>query len=264
MIDPWIIDALDEEEKIAAQEILMDKLRTEYDRRWLWALGEMETDEAYAFVQDKYDNEKNDDLKVEYAYYLILMNKNAPVLEYIRRIIDSDYDEDMRMRALSTLYFLYDKEFETEERRDLYASILFDTMSDKSDRLRLYAYDILKDYYQMKEFTPKKDPILDMLSQEDSPEEHNKAAEVFEERVRSMEVVLLEREFIVKWLKKLPHNPPTMALEECTICKDIPENSAADLTRGESLDTFTDKLEVVVRFAYYKNRILRCPNCGRF
>jgi len=169
------------------------------------------------------------------------------------------------MRALSTMIFLYDKKFKTEERRELYVSILFDTMKDASKRLRLYAYDILKDYYQMKEFTPKKDSVLDMLSQEGvNVEEYQQAAQAFEDRIRSMQVVPMDREFIAKWLKQLPHNPPTIPVEECDICKDIPERSSADMMTGESLDIYTDKLDVAVRFGYYKNKILRCPICGQF
>ncbi len=264
MLDPWIVDNLSEKEKTIAQGILMARLDKEHDRRWLWALGEIASDDVYDYLISKYEAEKDDDLKVEYAYYLILIDREAPVLEYLQSVIGSEHDEEMRMRALSTLLFLYDHEFESAERRNLYATILFDAMSQPSKRLRLYAYDILKDYYQMKEFTPKRDPVLEMLSQEENPEEHAKAAEAFEERIRSMEVVPIKREFIVKWLKNLPHNPPAIALEDCDVCKDIPEKSAADLTRGESLDLFTDKLEVVVRFAYYKNKVLRCSQCGRF
>ncbi len=38
----------------------------------------------------------------------------------------------------------------------------------------------------------------------------------------------------------------------------------ADITKIEFPDRYLDKLEAVIRFESNKNRLLRCPQCGRF
>lgn len=264
MIDPWIIDALSEEEKQIAQGRLMAALDRSFDRRWLWGLGELRTAESYDFVWGLFEKETVHTMKVKYAKTLIWMNKDSPVLEYIQEILKSDEIEDVRMEALSTLYPLYDKEFESQDRHQLYLTILFNTMKDESKRLRTYAYDMLKDHYEMKEYTPIDDEILTILSTGQSREDYERASRLFEERIESIEIVPFSRQVISQWVDSRPDNPPSIDLASCEICSEIPDTAAADMTVGESLDAYTSKLETVIRFAYYKNCVLRCPTCGRF
>ncbi|MFW9849878.1 MAG: HEAT repeat domain-containing protein [Candidatus Thorarchaeota archaeon] len=264
MIDMWIIDGLSVEEKEIAQGVLMASLEKKFDRRWVWALGEFETEEAYDFLLKHYNKENETYAKLRYADTLIWMNKDAPVLDYVKEILESDESVDIRMHALSVLYPLYDKEFSSEERRLLYLNMLFESMSDEEKRIRLYAYDMLKDHYGMKEFTPKNDPILKTLSENHTKEEYEKVTEEFNDKIKSIGVLPMTPKTIGQWIEKLPHNPPTIDIEECQICNTIPDQSTADMAAGESLDEYKDKLEVVIRFAYYKNCIMRCYLCGRF
>ncbi|MHA2425252.1 MAG: HEAT repeat domain-containing protein [Candidatus Thorarchaeota archaeon] len=264
MISIWCVDELSDEEKKIAQSMIMAALEKKFDRRWVWALGEFGTDEAYEFLMNLYDNENITAKKVRYADTLIWMNKDAPVLEYVKEVLESNESIDIRMSALSVIYPLYDKEFSSDERRLFYLNMLFDAMSDEAERIRLYAYDMLKDHYGMKEFTPKEDPILSVLSAEHKKEDYEKAAEQFNDRIKSIEVIPMERKKIVQWIKNLPQNPPTIEIDDCEVCSTIPESSSADMAEGESLDQHKDKLEVVIRFAYYKNSIMRCHVCGRF
>lgn len=264
MIDPWCVDALSEVEKKRAQDILMKSLEKEFDRRWVWALGELGTEEAYDFLQNLYENESDVSIKIRYANAMIWMNKDAPLLEFVDETLKSHESDEIRIDALGILYPLYDKEFSSEERRVHYLKILFDSIADKAERVRTWAYDMLKDYYKMKEFTPSYDSILSTLQEQHSKEEYERAADQFKDRLNSIEVVPFSPKKVIDWLRSLPGNPPEIPLEDCEICSIIPDNSAADMAAGESLDDYTSKLEVVIRFGYHKNRYLRCPLCGRF
>ncbi|MFX1369201.1 MAG: hypothetical protein ACFFAY_11420, partial [Promethearchaeota archaeon] len=165
-------------------------------------------------------------------------------------------------RAIGALYWLYDKPFDDKERQKLYLSMLFDAMENETKDIRLYAYDILKDYYGMKPFTPIDDPVLKIISAKKKAA-YQKAAQLFEDRIRSVEVAPVSRKVVVNWIKALPNNPPTIEREDCEICRAIPDSLYADMAKGESLDAYKDSLETAVRFAYYSNAVMRCPACGQ-
>ena len=132
MIDPSTMDGLDAEEKIVAEGMLKAALGKKFDRRWLWGLGDLKTESAYHFLLDLYDKEKVDYSKVRYAYTLLLMNKDAPVLEYLQGILDTKETIETRMKVLSALYWLYDKKFDDNKRHQLFLTILFDAMINKT------------------------------------------------------------------------------------------------------------------------------------
>jgi hypothetical protein len=263
MIDPSLVSGLSDEEKEQAEEMLKAALSKGYDRRWLWALGELETESAYQFLLDLYNKEEDSFLKVNYAYTMILMNTKAPVLEYLQEILNSKEPLETRKRAIGALYWLYNKPFDDKERQQLYLSILFDVMVGTSKDLRLYAYDILKDVYGMKPFTPIDDPVLKIISAKKKKVEYQKAAHLFEDRIRSIEVVPISRKVVVNWIKALPNNPPTIKREDCEVCSAIPDDLYADMAEGDSLDVYKSKLETAVKFAYYSNAVMRCPVCGQ-
>ena len=263
MIDPGLFDSLNEEEKLAAQGVLIAALKKKFDRRWLWGLEELGTKEAYEFLIDLFKKEEIIYTKTRYASALIWMNKDTPILEFIQEVLNSEESEETRLSALGVLYPLYDYEFKDKEKHQLYLSILFDTMIDDSKKIRLSAYDMLKDHYEIKEFTPNDDPILKNLTKEHDKEEYEKAVQLFEERIRSIEVVPLSKKMITRWIKNLPNNPPYTKVEDCKICSTIPKSIDADIAKGESLNEYTNQLETVVRFAYYSNKVMRCPECGR-
>ena len=86
MIDPSTMDGLSDEEKIIAESMLKAALSKKFDRRWLWGLGDLKTESAYQFLLDLFNKETVAYSKVRYASTLILMNTNAPVLEYLQGI----------------------------------------------------------------------------------------------------------------------------------------------------------------------------------
>lgn len=263
MIDPSTVEVLDAEEKIIAEGMLKAALSKKFDRRWLWGLGELKTESAYHFLLDLYDNEEVNYSKVRYAYTLLLMNKNALVLEYMQGILDSTEAIETRMKVLSALYWLYDTKFEDNERHQLFLTILFDAMINKTKDIRLYAYDILKDHYGMKDFTPLHDAVMDILLLKKKKDEYQRSVNLFKERIESLEVSDVSSQMITKWIKDLPNNPPKMKIADCEICNQTPDNVSADIADDESLNEYTSKLETIVRFAYYRNSVMRCPICGR-
>jgi len=263
MINPGTIDELSDEEKPTAQGMLMAALEKKYDRRWLWALSEFGTKEVYDFLWDLYNNEKVAYTKVHYAYTLIVMDKNAPVFEYMQEVLQSDESFETRNRILSALYWLYDKPFENKDRHQLYLSMLFDAMADSVKNIRTHAYSNLLSHYGMNELTPNDDPVFNIITSDQKKEEYQRAAQLFEDRIRSIEVVPISRKVIVQWIKDLPNNPPAIKSADCTVCSSIPNKIEADMAAGESLDEHTSKLETAVRFAYYKNSVMRCLVCGR-
>ncbi|NHJ12593.1 MAG: hypothetical protein EAX95_02910 [Candidatus Thorarchaeota archaeon] len=263
VLDPYTIDELDAEDKKQAEAMLKAALQEKFDRRWLWGLGEIGTDSAYEFVLGLYNKESAAGIKVNYAYTLILMNTKAPVLEYVKEILESSEPVDTRIRALGALYWLYDKPFDDKDRQQLYLSILFEAMVCRTKRLRLYAYDILKDHYGMKQFTPLDDPVSKILSLRRKKTEYQKAVQLFKDRIESIEVVPISRRVIVEWIRSLPNYPPAAKVTDCSTCRSIPDNLAANMAEGESLDAYKSKLEAAIKFAYYSNAVMRCPICGR-
>ena len=263
MIDPGLFDLLSEEEKMTAQGVLMKALDKKFDRRWVWGLEELGTKEAYVFLMGLFKNEEIIYTKTRYASALIWMNKETPILDFVQEVLKSEESEETRLSALIVLYPLYDFHFKDEERHQRYISILFTAMKDDSKKIRLSAYDMLKDHYGMKEFTPNDDPVLNFLTKEHSKEEYRTAVHLFEQRIRSIEVVPLSKKMITKWIRNLPSNPPSIKITDCRICSMIPESADANIAKGESLNAYTIQLETVIRFAYYSNKVMRCPECGR-
>ena len=264
MVNPGVIEVLTEDEKILAEGILIRSLQKKFDRRWIWALGEIGTPTVYEFLMDQFQKEEVPYTKVNYAYTLVMVNKTAPVLEYLQGVLQSEEDVEVKKRALNALYWLYNKPFEDKDRQQLYISILFDAMTDSLQDIRVNAYGILKDHYGMREFTPADDPVLNILSSSGKREEYQEAVRMFEDRIRSVEVTPLSREKIIQWIKNLPNNEAKIRISDCKVCSTIPEKSEADMTRNESLNEYKSKLETAVRFAYYSNEVKRCPICGRF
>lgn len=263
MINPGTIDELPDEEKPIAQAMLMAALEKKYDRRWLWGLSEFRIKETYEFLLNLYNIEKVTYTKVHYAYTLLAMDKKAPVLEYMQEILQSNEPYETRNRILSALYLLYDKSFDSKDRHQLFLSMLFGAMADSVKDIRTHAYSNLLSHYGMNDFTPNDDPVFNIISSKQKKEEYQQAAQLFEDRIRSMKVVPVSREVIVQWIKDLPNNPPTIKSADCKVCSTIPNKIEADMAAGESLDGHTSKLETVVRFAYYKNSVMRCLVCGR-
>ena len=262
MIDMSIIKALSDEEKVTAQAVLMAALEKKFDRRWLWGMGEFKTKEAYDLVMNLYDTVEIIYIKAQYASSLLRMDPDAPVLDFVQQVLRSDESLDTRLNTLSALYPLYDAEFDNEEQHQMCLSILFDSMVDEAERIRLFAYWVLKRYYKMKEFTPIDDPVLNTLKSE----EYETAVQLFKDRVQSIEVTPISREKIVQWIRDLSDDSQVIEIAECETCRMIPDRASACMTWGESLDEYKSKLETALRFGRANDNscVMRCPICRRF
>ena len=258
-----VVNKLDDDEKKTAEEMLIAALTKNWDRRWIYALEELKTETAYQFLFDWFNREEDQLTKIRLAYSLVRIDGNAPVLEYIQQVLNQGKTKDEKIVALNCFFWIKEARFEDKEKEQLFLSTLFEALTDESKDVRLYAYEILIDYYNTKDFTPKVDEVYKILSEELKEEDYQRAAKLFENRLRSMKVVPINRKLIIDHIRQLPDNPPKIEREECSICREIPDNLTADMTDNESLETYKSKLERVVIFAYYSNCIMRCPICGQ-
>jgi hypothetical protein len=262
-LDPWTITELSEEEKKIAEKMVIAALTKKYDRRWVYALEEIKSKTAYKFLFDWYKSEETEYIKVRLAYALVRIDGKAPVLDYIQKILSSNTVKDSKAKVLGCFTWIKDAGFESEETEQLFRKILFDTLTDKTKDVRLYSYEILRDYYNMRDFTPIDDEVYNILSKRAKKSEYEKAAQLFKDRVVSIKVFPVKKEIIADHIKTLPDNPPTLKISECKVCSTIPESVSADIAAGNSLEEHKSKLERVIIFAYYSNCIMRCPFCGR-
>jgi hypothetical protein len=262
-IDLWTINQLSPEEKLVAEDMLIDALNNETKRVWLWGLSEMETDKAYNFLMSLFEKEKDVYLKTLISFSVVKINLGAPVLDFIDEVIQSNEPENTKNSALSTVYWLKNAQFKEEEMNEFYESIIYRAMIDENAKIRKYAYEILQERFKMREFTPIDDPIYDLISDSQKTADHLKAVELFRKNVESKEILPLNRKIIANHVKNLPNNPPVIENSACEICKDIKDKEYADIEDGESLNQMKKKLETIVRFAYYKDCIKRCPICGQ-
>ncbi len=263
VLDIWTIDGLDDEEKLVAEQMVIAALSKKYDRRWIYALEELATENAYQFLWEWFNREEVEYTKVKIAYALVRIKGDAPVLEYLQTVLESDAPKASKLDALNCFYWILKAGLKDKERQQLFFSILFDKLTDKNKTIRLHVYELLKEFYSMKEFTPLDDEVEHILSKKVKKSEYERAGEIFENRVKSMEVVPIERKLIVQHIKSLPGNPPILEISDCKICSTIPDKAEADMTEDESLDKYKSKLEKVIIFAYYSNCIMRCPICGQ-
>ena len=263
VLDISTVSKLEDEEKKTAEKMLIAALTKKYDRRWIYALEELKTETAYQFLFDWYNREEVEYTKIRLTYSLVRIDGKAPVLEYVQKILSSKATKDSKMRALNCFFWIKEAGLEDKEKEQLFLSILYSTLIDKTKEVRLYTYEILTEYYNTKDFTPIDDEVYRILSKTSRRTEYQRAAQLFEDRLRSMKAVPAKRKVIVDHIKNLPDNPPSLDVSECRVCSTIPDDLTADIAAGESLDVHKSKLERMIIFAYYSNCILRCPVCGR-
>jgi hypothetical protein len=243
--------------------MLIEALKSKYDKRWLWGLEEIASETAYEFLGELYDNEKNTYDKCLLAFSLVKIKAGSQVLDFLFDVIKSDANEQVKEVALRPLYWNKEIRYKDEEYNKLFQEILHTAILDKHKKIRLYAYEVLVEYHDMYQFLPKKDPVKEILREKHSKKIYQNALQQFLEYTESKQELPFSRKTIVKAVKDLPDNPPKMDLSDCEICSQIPEKSYADMAEEQSLDKYKKLLEKVVIFAYYSDCIMRCPNCGR-
>ena len=145
VLDLSTVDELNDEEKKVAEKMVIAALSKKYDRRWLYALEELKTKSAYKFVLAWFNREEIEYTKVRLAYALARIDGKAPVLKYIQEILSSNAPKDSKKQVLHCFFWIKEAGIEDKERQQLFLSILFETLTDKNEDVRLQAYDILKD-----------------------------------------------------------------------------------------------------------------------
>lgn len=263
ILDPSTIDDLSEEEKILAEDMLIKALESRIDKRWLFGLEEIESDKAYDFLWKLFNREKNAYDKCRLAFSLVRIDAGAQVLDYLFEVIKSEENEQVKEKALSPLYWNKEIRYEKEELNELYLTILRTAMLDNYEKIRSYAYSILVEYHDMRQFLSSNDPFKSIFSELRPKEDYQKAIQQFQELVDSKQEFPFSRKLVYQAIKELPNNPPTINLKDCEICSQIPDKSYADMSDDKSLDNYTSKLETVIIIAYYNDCIMRCPICGR-
>ncbi|TET27927.1 MAG: hypothetical protein E3J70_10975 [Candidatus Heimdallarchaeota archaeon] len=263
ILDPSTIDDLSEDEKVLAEDMLIEALESKIDKRWLFGLEEIESDKAYEFLWKLFNREKNAYDKCRIAFSLVRIDAGAQVLDYLFEVIKSDENEQVKEKALSPLFWNKEIRYEKEELNELYLLILHTAVLDNFEKIRSYAYSILVEYHNMKQFLPLIDITKSILSELRPKKDYQKAIQQFQELVDSKQKFPFSRKIVYQSIKELPNNPPTISLKECEICNQIPDKSYADLADDKSLDNYKSKLETVIVIAYYNDCIMRCPICGR-
>ena len=262
-IDPYTIKELPADEKPKAEEMMIEALKDKIDRRWLYGIEEINSKRGYSFLLDLFNKEKVVFNKTMIAGNLLRMDIEAPVLEFLISVVESKEVEGTRLKALESLYWMVGHKSKDERRDELFVSLLFRGMTDVSSKIRKNVYDKLKDHFDMRIFTPRKDSIAKIIEEEHTREEYQDAVLEFKERVEAKEITTFSVEKVVDFINKLPDNSKTMTITNCPICNEIPSSLSADMAAEESLDEYKTKLEIIVVIAYYEPSIMRCSICGR-
>ncbi len=261
-----IILALNPVEKQIAEEILMNLLEEELDKARLYGLVALKTedsDESYRFLLQLFQQEDDTYNKLQIAYTIVQMNEQAPVLNFLEEVLVSDMPRVLKMDAMGTISWLQGITFEDPNEDDKFQSILYSSMIDAIQDIRLYAYDILQNHLDLLHFTPLDNPIDRLLKTDGNQSEYHKAADMLREQLELKREMTFSRDLLLQFLSEIPDNPPSLERSECEICSDIPEDIEADVVEGESIDEYTSRLETILFMNYPLNNVKRCPNCGQ-
>ncbi|MHA1356243.1 MAG: hypothetical protein ACTSR1_13825, partial [Candidatus Heimdallarchaeota archaeon] len=135
-MDPYTVSDLTDEEKQEVEVLLIDALQTKIEKRWLYGISEVNSDSGYNFLLALFEKEKDIFNKTMIADYLLMMNKEAPVLEFLNGIIESEESEGTKLKALEGLYMLVNHVSSDENRNELFLSTLYKNMSNPSKKIR--------------------------------------------------------------------------------------------------------------------------------
>ncbi|MFW9921804.1 MAG: hypothetical protein ACFFDW_00755 [Candidatus Thorarchaeota archaeon] len=262
-IDMWTIDKLNPEEKIIAENMLIDAIKTRIEPRLLYGLEEIKTERAYNILLELFLNENNLENKLRLAYSLVRINNKAPVLQLLDETIRSTESEKIKLSALYPIFWIREIVFSDHQISELILTILFNAMSDEHLNVRLYAYDILQDYFKMKDYTSIYDEIKQQLTEENELQYYKKTVQLYKEKITSKKELPFSRDKIVQFINEKFTRTPIIPVQQCKICKEIPEKVEADIAAGESIERYSSKLEKIIIIAYYKNCIKQCPICKR-
>ncbi len=262
-MDPYTVSDLSNDEKVKAEEMLIAALKNKIEKRWLYGIVEVNSERGYNFLLSLFNEENDIFNKTLIAVYLLSMNKEAPVLEFLVGIVESEESEGTKIKALEGLYWLVNHISKDDKRNELFLTALYKGMSNPSEKIRSNVYSKLIDHFDMRKFTPNNDHIARTLQEKHSLKEYQKVVKEFKQRVRSKEITEFSLEKVIDFINKLHDNSLTIEIANCSICKDIPPKLHADIAAGNTLDEYKSKLETSIIFAYYESCIMRCPICGR-
>lgn len=261
-VDPWVISYLTPEEKLAAEELLLQALKQKIDERWLYGVKELKSQKGLLLLRALFPQERDPKAKVQMAETILGVDPNAPEVSYVLEIMRSSSETSIKVIALYLLKHLLEAHLEQKELPDLILNTLFESLKDKEVGVRKCAYDQLKDHFQLRYFTPKNDPILASLSMQESPIQYERAVQALKDQINSKVVFPFSREKYIEMVDEIAKQPITGEPSSCEVCRKFPQEISANLANNEAIPNKSE-LEDAITLLSSNNCIKRCPLCSR-
>jgi hypothetical protein len=261
-IDPWVISYLTPEEKLTAEDLLLNALQQRIDERWLYGIRELKSQKGLLLLHKLFPEELDSKKKVLIAETILALDPNAQESNFVVEVIRSSAVISVKVIALYTLKHLLEAKLEQKETREVVLNSLFEALKDSEWEVRRCAYDQLKDYFQLRYFTPKNDPIFTLLTNQEKPIEYEKAIQTLKERIESKEVYPFSREKYIEMVDEITNQPVIGEPSSCEICKKFPQEISADLASNEAIPNKSE-LEDAITLLNSHSCIKRCPLCFR-
>ena len=261
-IDPWVISYLTPEEKQVAEDLLLHALQQKVDERWLYGLRELKSQKGLALLKELFPREQNIKNKILIAETILAIDPNAPESNDVVEVIQSSAENSIKITAMYSLRHLLEADLKRKELHDLVLNTLFDSMMDNEVKVRKCAYDLLQDHFQLRHFTPKNDPILALLTKQESPIQYERAVSALKEQINSKLVYPFSRRKYIEMVNEITQRPIVGEPFSCEICKKFPQEISADLASNEAIPNKSE-LEDAIILLSSNNCIKRCPLCFR-
>lgn len=261
-IDPWVISFLPPEEKQAAEDLLLHALQEKIDERWLYGIRELKSQKGLLLLHELFPQELDSKKKVLIAETILALDPNAPESNYVIEVIRSSAEISIKVIALSMLKHMLEAELEQRELHELVLDTLFEVLKDNEGAVRKCAYDQLKDYFQLRYFTPKNDPIFTLLTKQESPIQYERAVQALKDRIKNKEGHPFSRAKYIEMVDEITKRPITGEPSSCEVCKKFPQEISADLASNEAIPNKSE-LEDAITLLSSNNCIKRCPLCFR-
>ncbi|MDD1778686.1 MAG: hypothetical protein LUQ65_11015 [Candidatus Helarchaeota archaeon] len=261
-IDPWVISYLTPEEKQIAEDLLLRALQQKVDERWLYGVRELKSQKGLALLKELFPQEQNSKNKIMIAETILAIDPNAPESNYMMEVIRSSAENAIKITALYSLRHLLEAELKQKELHNLVLNTLFDSMADNDVKVRKCAYDLLKDHFQLRHFTPKNDPIVTLLTKQESPNQYEQAVSALKEQINNKVVYPFSRRKYIEMVNEITKRPITGEPSSCEVCSKFPKETSADLASHEAIPNKSE-LEDAITLLSSNNCIKRCPICFR-
>lgn len=263
-IDPWVCDQLKGEERDIAKNRLISAIKERIDKRWLYAILEMCVAETIPILENYLKNESDLQTQVEIVKTIVGIDEDHPSFSVFHDILKLNNHEDAKLQAIYAFQLLKIKNQITQKNLEDFTDSLFRALLDQSPKIRLTAYSCLIEYvYKMRIFVPKIDPIKTLLEELNNPVDWQKAKTQLQDWLKSKKTESFTIDRAKYLIRKVMDRPISISKKECNICKEIPEEIHADMSAGEGIPSFIEKLDDILILGSSSSKIKRCPLCGR-